>query len=103
MAHAIFKTGGKQYRAAEGDRIRIPKTDGNPGDKLTFDQVLALDGDSPKFGKPFLAGVKVEAEILKQDRDKKLIVFKFKRRKRHRKKAGHRQDFTEVKITGISA
>ena len=103
MAHAIFKTGGKQYRAAEGDRIRIPSLAGSKGETITFDEVLAVDGDDPKFGTPFLSGAKVEAEILTQGLDKKLVVFKFKRRKRYKRKNGHRQSFTEVKITGISA
>ncbi len=103
MAHAIFKTGGKQFRATEGERLRIPTVAGNPGDRITFTEVLALGGESPKFGKPLIDGAKVEAEILGQRLDKKLIVFKFKRRKRYQRKSGHRQRFTEVKITSISA
>lgn len=70
---------------------------------VTFNEVLAIDGDQPKFGKPLVSGAKVEAEILGQRKDDKLIVFKFKRRKRYRRKAGHRQRVTEVKITSISA
>ncbi len=103
MAHAVFRTGGKQFRAAEGDRVRIPTIEGASGDKVTFTEVLAVEGDSPKFGKPVVAGAKVEAEILGQKLDKKIIVFKFRKRKRYMRKAGHRQPFTEVKITGISA
>jgi len=103
MANAIFKTGGKQYRAAEGDRLRVPSIEGEPGQAVTFDEVLVVGGDSPKFGKPTVAGAKVQAEIVRQGLDKKVIVFKFKRRKRYMRKAGHRQAFTEVKITGISA
>ncbi|MEN9581544.1 MAG: ribosomal protein [Pseudomonadota bacterium] len=103
MAHAIFRTGGKQFRATEGDHVRIPRLDGNQGDKVTFDEVLAVDGDNPKFGQPLVAGAKVEAEILGQCLDKKIIVFKFRRRKRYKRKNGHRQAYTEVKVTGISA
>lgn len=103
MAHAIFKTGGKQFRATEGERLRIPTVAGNPGDRITFNEVLALGGESPKLGKPLVDGATVEAEILGQRLDKKLIVFKFKRRKRYQRKSGHRQRFTEVMITSISA
>ncbi len=103
MAHAIFRTGGKQFRAAEGDRLRIPNLEGKEGEKITFEEVLAIGGDSPKFGKPLVAGAKVEAEILSHGLDKKIIVFKFKRRKRYKRKNGHRQQYTEVKVTGISA
>jgi large subunit ribosomal protein L21 len=103
MAHAIFKAAGKQFRATEGDRLRVPSMDGEPGQKVTFTEVLAIGGDAPKIGKPTVAGAKVEAEIVSQGLDKKLIVFKFKRRKRYMRKAGHRQKYTEVKVTSISA
>lgn len=103
MAHAIFKTGGKQFRAAEGDKLRIPSIEGNPGDKITFGEVLAVEGDKPQFGMPLVAGAKVEAEILGQRQDKKLIVYKFRRRKRYQRKNGHRQRFTEVKVLSVSA
>jgi large subunit ribosomal protein L21 len=103
MAHAIFKTGGKQYRAAEGDLLRIPSVEGKAGDSLTFDQVMAIDGEKPKFGRPVLKGAKVDAKIVRHGLDEKIVVFKFRRRKRYERKAGHRQGFTEVKITGISA
>ncbi|HEX2730016.1 MAG TPA: 50S ribosomal protein L21 [Polyangiaceae bacterium] len=103
MAHAIFKTGGKQYRAAEGDRVRVASLEGEPGNTITFGDVLAIDGDAPKFGKPTLAGAKVEAEIVRHGLDEKLVVYKFRRRKRSQTKNGHRQAFTEVKITRISA
>ncbi len=103
MAHAIFKAAGKQYRAAEGESLRVPSMDGEPGQKVTFTEVLAIGGDSPKFGKPTISGAKVEAEIVRQGLDKKLVVFKFKRRKRYMRKNGHRQKYTEVKVTSISA
>ena len=102
MATAVIRTGGKQFRVAEGDTLRVEKLAGNPGDKIAFDEVLFLDTDQPKFGQPLVEGAKVEAEIVAQDRSKKVIVFKFQRRKKHRVKAGHRQAYTAVKITSIS-
>jgi large subunit ribosomal protein L21 len=102
MATAVIRTGGKQYRVAEGDTLRVEKLAGSPGDTVAFEEVLLIDGDEPKFGRPLVDGAKVEGEILKQDRAKKVVVFKFKRRKKHRVKAGHRQDFTAVKITSIT-
>jgi large subunit ribosomal protein L21 len=103
MASAIFRTGGKQYRVAEGARLRIESIPGAAGEKVVFNEVLAIDGDQPKFGKPLLAGATIEAEILGQRLAEKIIVFKFRRRKRFRRKAGHRQRLTEVRITRISA
>jgi large subunit ribosomal protein L21 len=101
MANAVIRTGGKQYRVAPGDVLRIEKLEGTPGDKITFDEVLFLGGDSPKFGAPLVKGAKVSAEIVAQDRGEKLVIFKFKRRKKHRRKMGHRQYFTAVKITEV--
>jgi large subunit ribosomal protein L21 len=103
MSHAIFKTGGKQYRVAAGERLRIPTIPGEAGQKITFPEVLALEGESTKFGTPLVAGAKVEAEILAQVQGKKLVIFKFKRRKRYQRKNGHRQRYTDVKITAICA
>jgi large subunit ribosomal protein L21 len=101
MAHAVIRTGGKQYRVVEGDTIQVEKLTGSPGDKVTFEEVLALGGEQAKFGTPLVDGAKVEAEIVAQQRGPKLIVFKFKRRKKYRRKAGHRQDYTAVKITSV--
>lgn len=101
MANAVIRTGGKQYRVAPGDVLRIEKLAGSPGDKITFDEVLFLGGDSPKFGAPLVSGAKVSAEIVAQDRGEKIVIFKFKRRKKHRRKNGHRQSFTAVKITEV--
>ncbi|HNS95545.1 MAG TPA: 50S ribosomal protein L21 [Polyangiaceae bacterium] len=101
--YAVIKTGGKQYRVAEGESLRIEKVKGEPGDKIVFDHVLMLGGDEPTVGKPTVPGAKVEAQILAQDRAKKIIVFKFKRRKNYRRKQGHRQPYTELQITSISA
>ena len=103
MAYAVIRTGGKQYRVAEGETLKVELLNGNPGDKVKFDQVLMVSGDSPQFGKPLVAGASVNAEIVRQTRGPKLVVFKFRKRKRSRKKAGHRQHYTEVKITGVSA
>jgi len=102
MATAVIRTGGKQYRVTEGDTLRVEKLAGSPGDKVAFEEVLLVGGDEPKFGRPLVDGAKVEGEIVTQDRAKKIVVFKFKRRKKHRVKAGHRQDYTAVKITSIT-
>jgi large subunit ribosomal protein L21 len=101
MANAVIRTGGKQYRVAPGDVLRIEKLAGSPGDKITFDEVLFLGGESPKFGAPLVSGAKVSGEIVAQDRGEKIVIFKFKRRKKHRRKNGHRQSFTAVKITEV--
>jgi large subunit ribosomal protein L21 len=101
MSHAVIRTGGKQYRVAQGDLVRIEKIDGAAGDKVTFDEVLFLGGDAPKFGSPLVSGAKVSGEIVSQGRGEKLVIFKFKRRKKYRRKAGHRQSFTAVKITEV--
>jgi len=100
--YAVIKTGGKQYRVAEGQKLRVEKLAGNAGDKVTFDEVLLVGGDAPKIGQPIVKGASVAAEIVGQDRGKKIVVFKFKRRKNYRRKNGHRQPYTELKITGIS-
>lgn len=101
--YAVIKTGGKQYRVAEGQNLRVEKVAGEPGDKVTFDQILMLGGDEPKVGRPTVEGAKVEAKIVAQDRAKKIIVFKFRRRKNYRRKQGHRQPYTELQVTNISA
>ncbi len=102
MKAAVIRTGGKQYRVAEGDTIKVEKLTGAPGDKIEFGDVLFVAGETPKIGKPTVAGAKVAGEILAQGRGDKIVVFKFRRRKRSRRKAGHRQAFTAVKITGIT-
>jgi len=99
--YAVIKTGGKQYRVAKGDKLRVEKLPGNVGDTVTLGEVLMVGGDAPKIGRPLLAGAKVEAKIVAQDRAKKVIVFKFRRRKNYRRKNGHRQPFTALEITGI--
>lgn len=101
MSYAVIRTGGKQYRVAEGDVVQVATLAGNPGEKVTFGDVLLLGGESVKVGKPLVAGAAVEGEIVEHGRGPKLIVFKFRKRKRSRKKAGHRQAFTAVRITGV--
>ena len=100
--YAVIKTGGKQYRVSEGQTLRVEKLPGAAGDKVTFGEVLLLGGESPKVGRPLSAGAAVAAEITAQDRGTKLVVFKFRRLKNYRRKNGHRQPYTELKITGIS-
>ena len=100
--YAVFKTGGKQYRVAQGDKVRVEKLPGNVGDAITFADVLLIGGDALKIGRPTVSGAKVEAKIVAQDRGKKVVVFKFRRRKNYRRKNGHRQPFTALEITGIS-
>jgi large subunit ribosomal protein L21 len=100
--YAVIKTGGKQYRVAAGDKLRVEKLAGNVGESITFGEVLMIGGDTVAIGQPLVKGAKVEAKIIAQDRAKKIIVFKFRRRKNYRRKAGHRQPFTALEITGIS-
>jgi large subunit ribosomal protein L21 len=100
--YAVVEKGGKQYRVAEGDTLRIEKTEGTPGDEILLDKVLLLNKEEQvRVGTPFLEDVRVRAEILAQRRAKKIIVFKFKRRKGHRKKNGHRQYYTGIRIKAI--
>ncbi|MGE0788931.1 MAG: 50S ribosomal protein L21 [Sandaracinaceae bacterium] len=101
--YAVFRTGGKQYRVAEGDKIRVEKLNGEVGAELSFDEVLMIGGDKVAVGKPLVAGASVSAKIVAQDRAKKIIVFKYRRRKNYRRKAGHRQPYTELQITSVSA
>lgn len=100
--HAVFQSGGKQYRVAPGDSVMVEKVPGNAGDSVTFDRIiLTSDGEQVSIGKPYLDNAKVEGRITRQGKAKKVIAFKFKRRKGHRKKIGHRQQFTQVKIENI--
>jgi len=103
MTSAIFRSGGQQFRVTEGDVLRVATLAGEAGQGVVFDEVLAVLGDSPNIGKPLVSGAQVQAEIVRHGRGEKLIVFKFRRRKRFKRKMGHRQNFTEVKITSISA
>ncbi len=101
--YAIIATGGKQYRVQEGDQIKVEKLAGDPGEKVEFNQVLLFaDGENVTIGAPYVDGGKVMGENMLRYAKKKIEVIKFKRRKHHMKRMGHRQSFTEVKITGIS-
>lgn len=102
--YAVIKSGGKQYRVSQGQKIRVEKIIGNPGEKITIADVLLLGGTEaePKVGQPTVNGAKVEATIVAQDRAKKVIVFKFRRRKNYRRKQGHRQPYTELLIDSIT-
>ena len=101
---AVIKTGGKQYTVAAEDTITVMTLAGEPGDKVTFDTVLMLvDGDATTVGAPVVAGATVSGEIVEQARGPKVIAFKKRRRKNSKRKRGHRQDLTIVRITGINA
>ena len=102
--YAVVSTGGKQYRVQQGETLRIEKIPGEVGSKVTFDRVLMVaDGENVRLGQPVLEKVAVLASIVEQDKAKKILVFKYKRRKRYRRKNGHRQPFTAIRIDGIEA
>jgi large subunit ribosomal protein L21 len=107
--YAVIKTGGKQHKVSLGDRLEIEKLDLSVGDEVVFDQVMAFqdkkeDSNNPalKIGTPFLEGAKVLAEVTKQDKQPKIKIFKFRRRKHSAKSQGHRQLFTEVEIKSLN-
>ncbi len=99
--YAVIKTGGKQYRVQEGDTLRVEKLDGEVGGQVEFEEILMLGGESPRIGTPTVSGAKVVAKIIGQDRAKKIIVFKMRRRKNYRRKYGHRQPYTELRIQAV--
>jgi large subunit ribosomal protein L21 len=102
--YAVIVTGGKQYRVMEGEYLRVELLDVEPGSTVDFDQVLMLgDGDNITIGTPAIAGAKVTALVRGHGRHDKVRIVKFRRRKHHRKQMGHRQHYTEIEITGISA
>ena len=98
---AVFKTGGKQYRVAAEDVIKVGKVKGEPGEIVEFGEVLVVGGDNLSLGAPTVAGATVAAEVLEQAREPKIIAFKKRRRKNSRRKIGHRQEFTLLRITEI--
>jgi large subunit ribosomal protein L21 len=101
--YAIFRALGKQFRAEKGKTIRLPLMNAEAGAKVTFDEVLlSSDGDTIRAGTPLVAGAKVLAEVVGVGQEPKIYVFKFKRRKNYRRKTGHRQKFTEVRITDVT-
>jgi large subunit ribosomal protein L21 len=102
--YAVFETGGKQFRVEPGTRLRIPSLEAEPGDSVTFEHVL-LAGDGEEnvhLGTPILEGASVKAEVIRHGRGDKIIVFKRKRRKGYRRKQGHRQNFTEIRIDEVA-
>lgn len=102
--YAVIETGGKQYRVEKGSYLKVEKLELNEGDNVEFDKVLMVEDEgNVKVGLPFLNGGKVTATVLSQGRHKKIKIVKFRRRKHHMKTAGHRQYYTEIQITGISA
>jgi large subunit ribosomal protein L21 len=100
--YAVIQTGGKQYKVAEGDDLMVEKLVGQEGDPVVFEKVLmTVDGEKVQVGKPFVENAKVLGRLKRQDKSKKVVVFKFKRRKGYRRTKGHRQPFSLVKIEGI--
>ncbi|WP_376691606.1 50S ribosomal protein L21 [Wenzhouxiangella sp. EGI_FJ10409] len=100
--YAVFTTGGKQYRASEGDVLRVEKLEAEKGSKVEIDHVLMVgEGEDVRVGTPTVDGGKVTAEVVDHGRGEKIRIIKFKRRKHHMKQMGHRQYYTEIKITGI--
>jgi len=102
--YAVVKTGGKQYKVAEGTFFKVEKCSGAVGEEIVFDQVLLLSKDGEvQLGRPVVEGARVKGTIVEQGREKKIIVFKMKRRKGYRRKQGHRQYYTGVKVSAIEA
>ncbi len=101
--YAVVKTGGKQYKVAQDQYLKVERLEGNEGDTIELDQVLMIaDGDKLKIGSPILDGGKITATILSHGRHKKVEIMKFRRRKHHQKCTGHRQYYTEIKVTAIN-
>ncbi len=102
--YAVVETGGKQYRVAVGEQLRVEKLPGMAGDVIDLPRVLAvIQGEDVKIGNPLLDGASVKAEVMAHGRDKKIRIFKMKRRKKYRRMQGHRQAYTQLKVTEISA
>jgi len=101
--YAVIKTGGKQYRVAAGEKLKIDQLPAGVGAEIVLDQVLLVaDGDNLKMGRPLVSGASVQAKVLAQGRHDKVRIFKLRRRKHYQKHQGHRQNFTEIEITGIT-
>ena len=102
--YAVIKTGGKQYRVAAGEKIKVEQIPAEVGAEITLDQVLMVgEGESVKIGTPLISGARVTAKVIAQGRHKKVTIFKMRRRKHYQKDQGHRQNFTELEISGIAA
>ena len=103
MSYAVIKTGGKQYRVAEGDILDVEKLDVEAGTSTRFEEVLLVsNGSNLSIGAPFIAGAAVTAEVVEEYKDEKVIAFKFRRRKGYHRTVGHRRKITRLKITGIN-
>ena len=102
--YAVIKTGGKQYRVAAGEKLKIEQIPADVGAEITLDQILMVgEGESVQIGAPLIAGASVKATVLSQGRHDKVTIFKMRRRKHYQKHQGHRQNYTEIRIDGISA
>jgi large subunit ribosomal protein L21 len=99
--YAIFESGGFQFSAREGDRVKVPKFRAEAEERVTFDKVLFIGGEKPLVGSPYLENARVEGEVIASGKSDKITVFKFKRRVKYRRKKGHRQEFVEVQIDKI--
>ena len=102
VGYAVIETGGKQYKVSEGDEIFIEKLEVEDGATVTFDKVLAVAGETLSVGAPYVAGATVEASVVKSGKGKKIYVFKYKAKKNEKKKIGHRQAYTKIRITKIA-
>lgn len=104
MSYAVIVTGGKQYRVANGEKIKVESLQADVGSEITLDQVLLIaDGEKVELGTPLVAGAKVKAKVVAHGRGDKVHIFKMRRRKHYRKSQGHRQNYTEIEILGIAA
>ena len=102
--YAVIKTGGKQYRVAAGEKLKIEQIPAEVGAEITLDEILMVgEGETVKIGAPLVSGASVKATVLSQGRHKKVTIFKMRRRKHYQKHQGHRQNYTEIRIDGISA
>ncbi len=102
--YAVIKTGGKQYKVAAGEKLKIEQIAADVGQEITLDQVLAVgEGEQMQFGQPLVSGASVTATVVSQGRHDKVKIFKMRRRKHYQKRQGHRQNFTEVRIDAINA
>ncbi|GAK60671.1 50S ribosomal protein L21 [Candidatus Vecturithrix granuli] len=103
--YAVIETGGKQHKVSEGEVLKVDKLSAEPGAEVVFDKVMMVktDGETAKIGVPYVEHASVKAEVVEQGKHKKIIVFKYKRKKNYQRKQGHRQEYTAVRITSIAA
>ncbi len=101
--YAIVESGGFQFNVKEGEKIRIPRLEAKPNEKITFDKILFIGGEKPLIGAPYVKEAKVEGEVLSHPKAEKITVFKFKRRVKYRRKRGHREEYTEIRVNKIHA